>query len=190
MALKSENGRTLRKLAVVALGMFGFGYALVPFYKQICEVAGLNQIQQSETVVNSQVDTSRTLVLEFDANTGTELPWQFRPVERSLKVHPGQLVQVNYEVRNDSDEVVTGQAIPSYGPRIAQRYFRKLDCFCFATQELKPREVRRMPVVFVVLPELPAEVGTITLSYTFFRVEGAAKAAATRDPVGTRIGAS
>jgi cytochrome c oxidase assembly protein subunit 11 len=178
VGLKSENAQTLRKLAVVAVAMFGFGFALVPFYKKICEVTGINGLQQADEVVNTQVDESRTLVLEFDANTRNALPWKFQPVEKSIKIHPGQLVQVSFEVRNDSDETVTGQAIPSYGPQLAGQYFRKLDCFCFAKQELRPREVRRMPVVFVVHPDLPADVGTVTLSYTFFRVEGASRAAA------------
>lgn len=178
MGLKSENAQTLRKLAVVAVAMFGFGFALVPFYKKICEVTGINGLQQADKVVNTQVDESRTLVLEFDANTRNALPWKFQPLEKSITIHPGQLVQVSFEVRNDSDETVTGQAIPSYGPQLAGQYFRKLDCFCFAKQELKPREVRRMPVVFVVHPDLPADVATVTLSYTFFRVEGASRAAA------------
>ncbi len=177
MGLKSENTRTMRKLAVVAVAMFGFGFALVPFYKKICEVTGINGLQQADQVVNTQVDQSRNVVLEFDANTRNELPWRFQPVEKSVTIHPGQLVQVIFEVRNDSDEIVTGQAIPSYGPQYAGQYFRKLDCFCFAKQELQPREVRRMPVVFVVHPDLPADVGTVTLSYTFFRVEGTSKAA-------------
>lgn len=186
MGLNTENARTLRKLAVVAVAMFGFGFALVPFYKKICEVTGLNDLQKPDTVVNTQVDASRTVVLELDANTRNELPWAFRPTERSVKVHPGQLVQITYEVRNDSDEAVTGQAIPSYGPRLAEQYFRKLDCFCFAKQELKPREVRRMPVTFVVHPDLPSDVATVTLSYTFFRVEGPTKPAAARSDIGAR----
>jgi cytochrome c oxidase assembly protein subunit 11 len=181
MVVTSENRLTLVKLAVVAVAMFGFGFALVPFYKKICEVTGINDLQKADAVVNTQVDESRTLTLEFDANTRSELPWQFRPAERSIKVHPGQLVQVMYEVRNDSDEVITGQAIPSYGPRVAGQYFRKLDCFCFAKQELKPHEVRTMPVVFVIHPDLPEDVNTVTLSYTFFRVEGAGKPSASAD---------
>jgi len=178
VGLKTENSRTLRKLAVVAVGMFGFAYSLGPFYDQICKAAGINNLLKADKVVNTQVDQSRTLVLELDANTRNELPWRFRPTQSSVNVHPGQLVQITYEVRNDSDEFVTGQAIPSYGPRLAEQYFRKLDCFCFAKQELKPHEVRVMPVVFVVHPDLPADVATVTLSYTFFRVEGASKAAA------------
>ncbi|MFO1321229.1 MAG: cytochrome c oxidase assembly protein [Burkholderiales bacterium] len=175
--MRSENRRTFSKLIVVAVAMFGFGYALVPFYKKICEVTGLNQLQKADEVTNTQVDASRTVLLEFDGNLRNELPWKFRPVSRSMKVHPGQLVQVVYEVRNESDDAVSGQAIPSYGPQVAGRYFRKLDCFCFSKQELKPREVRQMPVVFVIEPGLPADVNTITLSYTFFRVEGPSKAA-------------
>jgi len=182
----SENHRTFSKLLVIAVAMFGFGFALVPFYKKICEVTGINNLLQADDPVNTQVDTSRTLVLELDANTRNELPWQFRAVETSVRVHPGQLVQVMYEVRNDSDAPVTGQAIPSYGPQLAGQYFRKLDCFCFAKQELQAREVRRMPVVFVIHPDLPKDVNTVTLSYTFFRVEGTrtgAVPAAGRPPV-------
>lgn len=175
MALITENSRTFTKLLVIACAMFGFGFALVPFYKKICEVAGLNDLQRADEVSNTQVDASRMLTLEFDANTRNELPWKFRPLQSSVKVHPGQLVQVLYEVRNDSDAPVKGQAIASYGPQLAGRYFRKLDCFCFTTQELKPREVRQMPVVFIIHPDLPQDVNTITLSYTFFRVEGVAR---------------
>src|SRR5690606_366332 len=101
------------------------------------------------------------------------LPWTFTPVEKSVQVHPGELKQVTYEIRNRSNRPVTGQAIPSYGPQLAGRYFRKLDCFCFTQQTLAPGEVRRMPVVFVIDGGLPRDVNTITLSYTFFEVEGA-----------------
>lgn len=168
----TDNRRTFSKLLVIAVAMFGFGFALVPFYKKICEVTGINDLQKADVVENTQVDTSRTLILELDANTRNELPWKFRAMDSSVRVHPGQLVQVMFEVRNDSDVAVTGQAIPSYGPQLAGQYFRKLDCFCFSTQELKAREVRKMPVVFVIHPDLPKDVNTVTLSYTFFRVEG------------------
>ena len=182
----TENRRTFSKLLVIAVAMFGFGFALVPFYKKICEVTGINDLQKADVVENTQVDKSRTLVLELDANTRNELPWKFRAMESSVRVHPGQLVQVMFEVRNESDRAVTGQAIPSYGPQLAGQYVRKLDCFCFSTQELKAREVRKMPVVFVIHPDLPKDVNTVTLSYTFFRVEGTrtgAVPAAGRPPV-------
>jgi len=184
--LITDNRRTFSKLLVIAVAMFGFGFALVPFYKKICEVTGINDLQKADVVENTQVDTSRTLVLELDANTRNELPWKFRAMESSVRIHPGQLVQVMFEVRNDSDAAVTGQAIPSYGPQLAGQYFRKLDCFCFSTQELKAREVRKMPVVFVIHPDLPKDVNTVTLSYTFFRVEGTRTGAvptAVRPPV-------
>jgi len=166
------NQQTLVKLLVVAVMMFGFGYAMVPFYRAICDALGLNSVIKADAVTNSQVDTGRTLTIEFDANLRSNLPWNFTPVEKSVRIHPGALTQVTYQVRNRSDRPVTGQAIPSFGPQLAGRYFKKLDCFCFTQQTLAPGEVRMMPVVFVVEPDLPQDVNTVTLSYTFFEVEG------------------
>ncbi|HKB83376.1 MAG TPA: cytochrome c oxidase assembly protein [Burkholderiales bacterium] len=180
MSRIDANRVILVKLLVVTIGMFGFGYALVPLYKKICEVTGINAVEKANAPLpNTQIDTGRLVALEFDANVRSDLPWKFRPLQVSLKVHPGQLVQVMYEVRNISDRAITGQAIPSYGPQIAGLYFRKLDCFCFAKQNFAPGEVRQMPVVFVIEPGLPKDVTTVTLSYTFFNVEGAAPTAAT-----------
>ena len=167
-----ENTAMLRKLLVVACVMFGFGFAMVPFYKKLCEVAGLNSIIKPETVKNTQVDTSRTLTMEFDSNVRSGLPWTFHSIEKSVRFHPGELVQVEFEVRNNSDKVLTGQAIPSWGPQVAGKHLRKLDCFCFTQQTLQPGEVRRMPVVFVVETTLPGDVSYVTMSYTFFQVEG------------------
>lgn len=179
MSKTRENRVILVKLLVVTLAMFGFGYALVPLYKKICEVTGVNDFgKASSPLESSQVDQSRLVTLEFDANLRSELPWTFRPLQTSMKVHPGQIVQVVYEVRNASQHAVTGQAIPSYGPQVAGQYFRKLDCFCFTKQSFGPGETRQMPVVFVIEPGLPKDVNTVTLSYTFFRVEGAAPTAA------------
>lgn len=175
MSRAAENRSILIKLLIVTVGMFGFGYALVPLYKMICEATGIYEVEKaSAPPANTQVDRSRLVTLEFDANVRSDLPWQFRPLQTSVKVHPGQLVQVMYEVRNRSDEAVAGQAIPSYGPQVAARYFRKLDCFCFSTQSFAAGEVRQMPVVFVIEQGLPRDVNTVTLSYTFFKVEGAA----------------
>jgi cytochrome c oxidase assembly protein subunit 11 len=167
------NQQMLLKLLVVSVLMFGFGYAMVPFYKVLCDSLGLNRVLKADALAdNSQVDTARTLTIELDANLRSNLPWTFTPVEKRLSVHPGALTQVTYEVRNRSDRPITGQAIPSFGPQLAGRYFKKLDCFCFTQQTLAPGEVRRMPVVFVIEGGLPEEVNTITLSYTFFEVEG------------------
>ena len=171
-ALQRADNRTLLvKLGVVVLAMFGFGFALVPFYEKICEVTGLRNIDQADQVKSTQVDLTRTVRIEFDSNV-RKLPWGFRPLETIIGVHPGEVRQVMFEVVNTTDRPMTGQAIPSYGPPHAGQYFRKLDCFCFAKQTLQPGEKRQMPVVFVVDPALPGDVATITLSYTFFEVEG------------------
>jgi len=168
------NQQTLVKLLVVAVAMFGFGYAMVPFYRAICDALGLNNVVRADAVANTQVDAGRLLTVEFDANLRSNLPWTFTPLEKSVRVHPGELTQVVFEVRNRSDRPVTGQAIPSFGPQLAGRYFKKLECFCFTQQTLAPGEVRRMPVAFVIERDLPQDVGTVTLSYTFFEVEGKA----------------
>lgn len=169
----AANRKLLRKLLAVSVLMFGFGYALVPFYDQICQVTGLRNVFSPDAapVANSLVDASRLVNIEFDANT-QRLAWTFRPLEPYLDVHPGAVTQVVYEIRNTLDRPVTGQAVPSYGPRNAAQYFRKLECFCFQQQTLGAGEVRRMPVVFVIDPALPQDVNTITLSYTFFEVAG------------------
>jgi cytochrome c oxidase assembly protein subunit 11 len=168
----SANRATLKKLLVAACLMFGFGFALVPFYQKLCEVIGINEIARADRVTNTQVDTSRWVTVQFDVNLRSDLPWTFRAREKSVRLHPGELVHVVFEVRNNSDRPVTGQAVPSYGPQLAGRYFKKLDCFCFTQQTLQPGEVREMPVVFAIDGALPADVSIVTLSYTFFEVEG------------------
>lgn len=176
----AENRRLLRRLVIAAIGMFGFGFALVPFYKQICEIAGINRLDSADEVRNTQVDDSRIVTVEFDANTH-DMPWRFKPLKTSMTLHPGQLVRVDYEVENTLDRPVTGQAVPSYGPQVAGLHFKKLDCFCFTQQTLAPREKRVMPVVFTIDRALPGEVNTVTLSYTFFEVAGTAGAAKGRE---------
>lgn len=172
------NRILLRKLVIVAVLMFGFGYALIPVYRQICEALGINVITQKDGTVeldkNTQVDQSRSITVEFDGNA--QGPWRFRPVASSLQVHPGELATVMYEVVNTQDRTVSAQAIPSYAPQNATPHFKKVDCFCFKQQTLKPHEARQMPVVFFIDPALPREVKTITLSYTFFEVAGLAQA--------------
>jgi cytochrome c oxidase assembly protein subunit 11 len=164
------NRSLLVKLSVVVVAMFGFGFALVPFYDKICQVTGLRNIDQADEVKSTQIDYARTVRIELDANT-RNLPWTFRPLETLHPVHPGEIAQVVYQVSNNTDRRVIGQAVPSYGPQQAAQYFRKLECFCFTRQVLEPGETRKMPVVFVIDPALPKDIGTITLSYTFFEVE-------------------
>ena len=168
---RGPNRKLLVRLVVVVAGMFAFGYALVPFYDQICKVTGLRNIAQPDEVSNTQVIASRTIRVEFDSNV-RNLPWTFKALEPVVDVHPGEMRQVVYEVVNTTNRAITGQAIPSYGPQYAVNYFRKLECFCFAKQTLQPGEVRKMPVVFVIDPKAPEDLATITLSYTFFEVEG------------------
>ncbi|QNM96095.1 cytochrome c oxidase assembly protein [Chitinimonas koreensis] len=174
---QADNRRLLGKLLVIAVGMFGFGFALVPFYQKFCQVSGINDLIKPAEVKNTQVDQARTVTVQFDANIRSELPWSFTPEKTQLAVHPGQLVQVVYDVESRSDRAIVGQAVPSYGPSRAADYFNKLECFCFKQQTFQPGEKRRMPVVFVIDPKLPADVHTITLSYSFFEVEGTAKPA-------------
>jgi cytochrome c oxidase assembly protein subunit 11 len=171
MDRKSENRRLSVRLGIVAVGMFGFGFALVPFYNQICQALGINSVERPAEVVNTQVDRSRTISIELDSNVHA-IGWRFKPLVSHLDVHPGELATVEYEVVNVTDKPVTGQAIPSYGPQSAGEYFRKLDCFCFTQQTLQPGESRRMPVTFVVDTRLPKDLTSIAVSYTFFEVAG------------------
>lgn len=169
MTVTESNRILLRKLLAVAAGMFAFGFALVPIYKKICEATGVYSLESADAVRNTQIDRGRVLTIEFDANT-RGLPWEFRPLQKSVRAHPGEVIQVLYEARNTSGVSVLGQAIPSYGPQAAAHYVKKLECFCFTRQELKGNETRYMPVQFVVDPQLPKDVTLITLSYTFFEL--------------------
>jgi len=173
------NSQMLGKLLVIAVLMFGFGYALVPVYKKICEITGINVLASKdamiESVGNTQVDSSRTITIEFDANSHG--PWRFRPTVSSLQVHPGEMAQVVYEVVNTQPHDINAQAIPSYAPQQASAHFKKIECFCFQQQTLGPNEAKQMPVVFYIDPALPKDIKTITLSYTFFEVGGPGKKA-------------
>lgn len=159
------NRLLLNKLLVVIVVMFGFGFMLVPFYEKICEVTGING-----TRTNTQIDRSRWVTVEFLASTNQKMPWDFKPLKTSIKVHPGEMAQVVYSASNTTGQIITGQAVPSYSPALAGRYFKKLECFCFSQQTLKPGEVKQMPVQFVVAPDLPRDVKNIALSYTFFEI--------------------
>lgn len=177
-ALRRDNLQLVGKLTVVVALMFGFGYALVPLYNAICSALGLNVLSLSERqhavraedVKNTQIDYSRKISIEFDANARG--PWDFKPAVRHLEVHPGELTTVMYEFRNVQSQVMTAQAIPSYAPKQATAHFNKLECFCFNEYTLQPGEAKQWPVVFVIDPKLPKDVKTITLSYTFFEVAG------------------
>ena len=176
------NTLMLKKLGVVALAMFGFGYALVPMYRAICEFTGINilALGESDTPAgkeaknrlgaNTQIDLSRTITVEFDANARG--PWSFKPEKSSVQVHPGEMTTIMYEFQNVQNRVMSAQAIPSYAPKQAEAHFNKLECFCFNQYTLAPGEKKSWPVVFVIDNKLSKDVSTITLSYTFFEVGG------------------
>ena len=198
-----ENARMVGKLTVIAVGMFAFGYALIPIYQRICEMTGINILSLSERQVpgngqagrdvklpgNTQVDKSRTITVEFDANARG--PWEFKPAQRSIQVHPGELTTVLYEFQNVQNRRMAAQAIPSYAPNQAAAHFNKLECFCFNQYTLEAGEKKQWPVAFVIDPKLSKDVTTITLSYTFFEVGGKTPPAPTADAsmvTGARVG--
>ncbi|MFX1671184.1 cytochrome c oxidase assembly protein [Paraburkholderia sp. A2WS-5] len=166
------NRSMLIKLVVIAFLMFGFGFALIPMYRAICQITGINNLVQRDVTArearNTQVDMTRTISVEFDANARGLLG--FKPEQTSLEVHPGEVMTVMYDISNNEGRTIDAQAIPSYAPKQATEYFRKIECFCFTQQTLKANETKRMPVVFVIDPKLPKDVKTITLSYTFFEL--------------------
>ncbi len=178
--LLRDNRQLVAKLALIAALMFGFGYALVPLYRAICNALGINILSVSEQTTsafgkktvepNTQIDRTRTITVEFDANARG--PWEFKPAQRSLQVHPGELATVMYEFQNMQNRTMAAQAIPSYAPMQAGPHFNKLECFCFNEYTLAPGEKKQWPVAFVIDPKLPKDVTTITLSYTFFEVKG------------------
>jgi cytochrome c oxidase assembly protein subunit 11 len=165
-----ENSRVIKRLVIVVIGMFGFGFALVPLYDVFCDVTGINgktggQVTLSETM---KVDTTREIKIEFIATLNETMPWEFKPMVSSVKVHPGEPTRIEYLARNRTSKTIVGQAVPSVAPGLAAQYFQKTECFCFTEQELKAGEEKRMPVVFVIDPALPDDIHELTLSYTFF----------------------
>ncbi|MGB8338072.1 MAG: cytochrome c oxidase assembly protein [Burkholderiales bacterium] len=169
--VQMQNRAMLRKLLVISLMMLGFGFALVPFYKKICEVTGINQLRTAQVIpANTQVDLSRDIKVEFLATTNQNMPLEFTPLHSGINLHPGQLVTVNYRVVNKTDRTLVAQAVPSFSPELAGKYFIKQNCFCFTRQTFAPHEVREMPVTFVVKNDVPDDMRTISLSYTFFDV--------------------
>lgn len=173
---EQTNRRTGLKLMAVAVGMFVFGYALVPLYDVICEVTGLNgKTGRAEATVATVPDNERWVTVEFTGSSQAGLPWEFRPQQNSMRVHPGAVSVAYYEVRNGAGETITGQAVPSVAPNKAASHFKKIECFCFTPQTLAAGERRRMPVMFVLEPTMDKDLHTVTLSYTFFNTDAKAQ---------------
>lgn len=160
------------KLVAVVVGMFGFGFALVPLYDLICDVTGLNGKtgEQYTSAAKQEVDENRIVTIQFITNNNIGMPWEFRPTVRSMEVRPGELNETNFYVRNPAGRTITGQAVPSVAPFRAAQYLHKTECFCFDQQELKSGESLDMPMRFIVDAGLPKEVTTLTLSYTIFDI--------------------
>ncbi|SEN46265.1 cytochrome c oxidase assembly protein subunit 11 [Nitrosomonas marina] len=172
-SVAEDNSTILRKLLFFTVLMFSFSYALVPMYEKICEVTGIRQpVADIDAVIMEAraVDLTREIFIELDANVHSAA-LQFKPVQSSIKTHLGEFAEIVYEVRNNSKLPITGQAIPSYSPRNLEKYLKKIECFCFTKQDLEPGEIRQMPVKFSVDPQLPADINTVTISYTFYRLE-------------------
>ena len=184
MAQQGIN-KTAFKLGVLAVAMFGFGYLLVPLYNVFCELTGLNGKTGEvviEEVMDSDVDESRNIVVEFDTNIRS-LPWEFKAAQRKVMVHPGEIGEAKFIIANNSDKPVIGRAIPSVAPSQASVFFNKTECFCFDEQLLEAGESKEVVVRFVVGTNLPKRFGSLVLSYTFFEVPETENASLKKDAV-------
>lgn len=182
---KQKTRSTAGKLVLVALGMFGFGFLMWPMYNVMCDAFGINgrftDIQNGTADVEAlkkqgmafagKVDKSRQVTVQFMASRNENLNWEFKPLQTTMKLHPGEIREVKYYARNLTKRDVVAQAVPSISPGQATKYFTKMECFCFTKQTLKPGEEKEMPLIFVVNPDLPRDVSTISLAYTFFDTE-------------------
>lgn len=182
-----SHSRLIGRLLLMVAGAFAFAFALVPIYNVLCEATGFNGKTAGPATIRdgfgvgglqttaapaSKVDTARTVRVEFTGTVMPGLPWDMRPLTVSLDIHPGELQQVSYLVRNTSNRTITGQAVPSVTPGQAAQHFEKIECFCFSQQTLGPGEAREMPLAFIVKPEVSQDISHITLSYAFFSIDG------------------
>lgn len=187
----AKHRRLIIRLLLLVGAAFIFAFAMVPLYNVLCEATGFNGKSAGRSNIRNgfgvgglqitanpapalapKVDVTRSVRVEFTGTVMPGLPWDMRPLTISLDIHPGELQQVSYLVRNTSDRTITGQAVPSISPGQAARYFDKIECFCFTQQTLGPGEAREMPLAFIIKPELDSEISNITLSYAFFSIDG------------------
>ncbi len=181
--MASRNATTAAKLSLIGVGMFAFAFALVPLYDLLCEVTGLGGRTGDAYVyeaATTKVDDSRLIKVNFLTGTNEGMPWRFWAQSTSVRVHPGELTEVKFFVRNPTDRVMVAQAIPSVAPGSAAEYFHKTECFCFERQVLKPGEELEMPMRFLLAPELPGYVQTVSLSYSLFDITELAAAGSIR----------
>lgn len=171
--MNAETSKTIKRIALISLGSFVFAFSMVPLYNVACEKVFGIKLERGPTGAQQiagmdKPDAKRTVRIQFDGTVNSRLPWTFNPMQLSLDVHPGQQYEAMFVAKNTSNEAIVGNAAPSIAPNQASGFFTKTECFCFTQQMLKPGEERQMPVRFIVNPSLPSDVGTITLSYTFY----------------------
>jgi len=168
--LDAKNKKLVRKLIWLVIGAILFAFALVPLYNVLCTISGLNGKTNATAAesANTKVDNTRWVDVQFTTNVMPGLGWNFYPKQSSVRLHPGQIETVIFVAKNTTNEVVVGQAVPSVTPGIAASNLKKIECFCFVRQSLKPGEEKEMPLRFYVSPELPKDVSEMTLSYAFF----------------------
>jgi len=165
----TANQKIVRRLLFGVVGMFGFGFAMVPLYNVFCDITGINgKTGGRVAIAATEPDMDRTVTVEFITSVNQSMPWDFRPEVTSMEVHPGKMYRTTFYARNRTDKPMVGQAIPSVTPGIAALHFKKTECFCFTEQQFSAGESRDMPLMFMVDRELPDEIGQLTLSYTFF----------------------
>jgi len=178
---QDKNGKSNGRVAVICIafvaGMVGMSYAAVPFYEMFCRVTGYGGTTQRVDQYSDRV-LDQKVTIRFDANTSSGLPWKFEPVARDITIKIGETAQAHYTAQNISDKPTAGRATFNVTPELAGGYFNKVECFCFTDTTLQPGETLDMPVVFYVDPDIVnvpelKDVKTITLSYTFFPIEGA-----------------
>lgn len=169
---QTKNNKLVLKLAAIVVGMFGFGFALVPLYDVLCDALGINGKTSDTAAVYEviEIDESRLITVDFITRINSGMPWEFRAETRQVKVHPGQLSQVNFYVRNPAKTDIVGQAVPSVSPGPAAIYMNKTECFCFEQQKLKAGEEVMMPMQFYVDPQLPDDITYFTVQYTLYNV--------------------
>lgn len=172
MENRPDQAKTIRQLLMVVVGMFAFGFAMVPLYDLVCEVTGLNgkTAGQYQAADQQMVREDRLVTIQFLASNNADMPWEFRPKVRKLKVHPGQMYTTEFLARNVTSDTMVAQAVPSVAPNRAAQYLHKTECFCFEQQQLASGEGLDMPLRFIIDSEIPEDVTTLTLSYTLFDV--------------------
>lgn len=181
--LIKKNTKTLRWLILIVLGMFAFAFAQVQLYGLFCKAVGVNSLSSRQKIdnyssrlianeiKNQKITDNRVITVRFDATVNENLPWSFVPVERKITVHPGELRKITYMVKNLTNEVITGQSIANVTPWQAEPFLSKLECFCHTKQTLQPGEEKEMPLLFTLSKDLPQEMRTLVVSYTFLNAE-------------------